>query len=218
MIEWRISGERVPYPEAVAEMSRLAAEIAEGAAPERVWLLEHPPVYTRGASARDGDLRDADRFPVFETERGGQFTYHGPGQRVAYVMLNLAGRGRDVRGFVCGLEGWIIDALARFNIKGERRAGRVGVWIDRTAPGGPVREDKVAAIGVRVRRWVTSHGISINLDPDLDHFQGITPCGQADPAFGVTSFEALGRLVSMAELDAALRTTFEARFGETILS
>jgi lipoyl(octanoyl) transferase len=197
-------------------MEARARAIADGEAGELVWLLEHPPLYTRGASAKAGDLIDPDRFPVFQSQRGGQFTYHGPGQRVAYVMLDLTRRGRDVKAFVCALEGWIIDTLASFNVKGERRAGRVGVWVDRTAPGGQVREDKIAAIGVRIRRWVSFHGVSLNVEPDLEHFGGITPCGVSDPGLGVTSLADLGQLIAMHEADAALRRAFEARFGPAV--
>jgi lipoyl(octanoyl) transferase len=211
--EWVISEGLVGYPDAVAAMEARAADIAEGRANELVWLLEHPPLYTKGASAKDGDLKDPNRFPVFDTARGGQFTYHGPGQRVAYVMLDLSKRGRDIKAFVCSLEQWIIDTLVEFNVKGERRKGRVGVWVDRSRPGGAKREDKIAAIGVRVRRWVTYHGISLNVDPDLSHFGGITPCGVSDPNLGVTSLHDLGRLIAMHEVDVALKAAFEATFG-----
>ncbi len=201
------------YPDAVAAMEARVAAIAEGRANELVWLLEHPPLYTRGASAKDGDLKDPNRFPVFDSARGGQFTYHGPGQRVAYVMLDLTKRGRDIKDFVCSLEDWIIDTLATFNVKGERRKGLVGVWVDRTRPGGGKREDKIAAIGVRVRRWVTYHGISLNVEPDLSHFGGITPCGVSEPGLGVTSLHDLGQLVPMHEVDVALKAAFERKFG-----
>ncbi len=211
--QWAISEGLVDYPQAVAAMESRAAAIAAGNAPELVWLLEHPPLYTRGASAQEGDLRDPARFPVFDTQRGGQFTYHGPGQRVAYVMLDLTKRGRDVKQFVCSLENWIIGTLADFNIKGERRAGRVGVWVDRTRPGGQLREDKIAAIGVRLKRWVSYHGISLNVEPDLSHFGGITPCGVTDPGLGVTSLADLGYLVSMHDVDVALKAAFERSFG-----
>jgi lipoyl(octanoyl) transferase len=211
--QWAISEGLVDYPQAVAAMESRAAAIAAGEAPELVWLLEHPPLYTRGASAQEGDLRDPTRFPVFDTQRGGQFTYHGPGQRVAYVMLDLTKRGRDVKQFVCSLENWIIGTLADFNIKGERRAGRVGVWVDRTRPGGQLREDKIAAIGVRLKRWVSYHGISLNVEPDLSHFGGITPCGVTDPGLGVTSLADLGYLVSMHDVDVALKAAFERSFG-----
>ena len=194
-------------------MEARAAAIAAGEADELIWLVEHPALYTRGASAKDGDLKDPTRFPVFESQRGGQFTYHGPGQRVAYVMLDLTKRGRDVKQFVCSLEQWIIETLAEFNIKGERRTGRVGVWVDRTRPGGPVREDKIAAIGVRLKRWVSFHGISLNVDPDLTHFSGITPCGVTDERYGVTSFEDLGQIISMNETDITLLHAFKSVFG-----
>ena len=211
--EWAISEGLVGYPEAVAAMESRAAAIAAGEANELIWLLEHPPLYTKGASAQDGDLLDPARFPVFDTQRGGQFTYHGPGQRVAYVMLDLTKRGRDVKQFVCSLEDWVIQTLAAFNVKGERRKGRVGVWVDRTRPGGQLREDKIAAIGVRLKRWVSYHGISINVEPDLSHFGGITPCGIAEPGLGVTSLADLGQLVSMHEADMALKAAFEKVFG-----
>ena len=210
---WAISEGLVSYPDAVAAMESRAAAIAAGEADELVWLLEHPPLYTKGASAQDSDLLDPTRFPVFESQRGGQFTYHGPGQRVAYVMLDLTKRGRDVKQFVCSLEDWIIGTLGSFNVKGERRKGRVGVWVDRTRPGGQLREDKIAAIGVRLKRWVSYHGISLNVDPDLTHFTGITPCGISDPGFGVTSLADLGQLISMHEADMALKAAFEKVFG-----
>ena len=208
--EWIISPAEVPYPEALAVMRARAAAVAAGTAPEAVWLLEHPPLYTAGTSAAAGDLLAPERFPVYEAGRGGQYTYHGPGQRVAYVMLDLRERGRDVRCLVSGLEGWVIDTLAAFNIRGERREGRIGVWVRRPDKG-PGREDKIAAIGVRVSRWVSFHGISINVAPDLDHFAGIVPCGISDQ--GVTSFEDLGHLVSMPEVDVAMKAAFERRFG-----
>jgi lipoyl(octanoyl) transferase len=215
--EWAISSGLTGYPEAVAAMEGRARAIHEGRAAELVWLLEHPPLYTRGASAKESDLLDPGRFPVFDSQRGGQFTYHGPGQRVAYVMLDLTkpgpGRGRDVKQFVCSLEQWVIDTLAEFNLKGERRAGRVGVWVDRTRPGGAPREDKIAAIGVRLKRWVSFHGISLNVDPDLSHFNGITPCGVSDPNLGVTSLFDLGQLIPMHEVDVALKRAFEKNFG-----
>jgi len=210
---WAISEELVGYPVAVAAMESRAAEIAEGQAGELVWLVEHPPLYTRGASAKEGDLLDPARLPVFDTQRGGQFTYHGPGQRVAYVMLDLTKRGRDVKEFVCSLEDWVIRTLATFNVKGERRKGRVGVWVDRTRPGGSLREDKIAAIGVRLKRWVSYHGISLNVEPDLSHFGGITPCGVSDPGLGVTSLFDLGQLVPMHDVDVALKAAFEETFG-----
>jgi len=203
----------VSYPEAVAAMESRAAAIAAGEADELIWLLEHPPLYTKGASALDRDLLDPARFPVFDTQRGGQFTYHGPGQRVAYVMLDLTKRGRDVKQFVCSLEDWIIQTLGAFNVKGERRKGRVGVWVDRTRSGGALREDKIAAIGVRLKRWVSYHGISLNVEPDLTHFGGITPCGISESGLGVTSLTDLGQLVSMHEADMALKAAFEKVFG-----
>ncbi len=207
-IEWRISEGLVPYPEAVAAMETRAALIAEGRAPEQVWLLEHPALYTAGTSANDADLIDA-RFPVFRTGRGGQFTYHGPGQRVAYVMMDLRKRGGDVRRFVRDLEEWIIRTLAHFNVKGERREGRVGIWVDR----GSGREDKIAAIGIRVRKGVSFHGISFNVDPDLSHFDGIVPCGIRE--HGVTSLVDLGLPVTLPDADLALRAAFEEVFGPT---
>jgi lipoyl(octanoyl) transferase len=212
-MEWRISEDLVAYPDALAEMeARVAAIRAEGA-PELVWLLEHPPLYTAGTSARDGDLLAPGRFPVFATGRGGQYTYHGPGQRVAYALLDLKQRGPDVRQFVRNLEEWIIRTLARFNLKGKRRDGRVGIWITHEG-----REDKIAAIGVRVRRWVTYHGISINVDPDLSHFDGIVPCGIQEQKLGVTSLAQLGYILSMPEFDMALRAAFDEVFGEEIRS
>ncbi len=212
---WAVSKGLVPYPEAVSAMEARAEAIAKGEAGELVWLLEHPPLYTAGTSARDGDLLSAERFPVFRSARGGQFTYHGPGQRVAYVMLDLTARGRDVRAFVGALEAWIIATLDKFNVKGETRDGRVGVWVDRTQPGAPPKEDKIAAIGVRIRRWISFHGISFNVEPDLAHFGGIVPCGVADPGLGVTSLVDLGLPVTMDEADSALRAAFEEIFGAT---
>jgi len=209
-VEWQISDGLVAYPDAVATMDARSAAIAAGTAGECVWLLEHPPCYTAGTSARPADLVEPDRFPVYAAGRGGQYTYHGPGQRVAYPMLDLRARGRDVRAFVANLEGWAIDTLDAFGVTGERREDRIGVWVRR--PGG-LGEDKIAAIGVRVRRWVTMHGISINVEPDLQHFSGIVPCGVT--AHGVTSLAALGRIVQMSEVDQALRDAFEARFGPT---
>ena len=209
-VEWRIATAPVPYPEALATMQGRAAAIAAGSARELVWLVQHPPLYTAGTSAMAADLRIPDRFPVFEAGRGGQYTYHGPGQLVAYVMLDLRERGRDIRALVQELEGWIIDTLAAFNIVGERRAGRIGVWVRRPDKG-VGREDKIAAIGVRVSKWVTFHGISLNVAPDLSHYDGIVPCGITDQ--GVTSFEDLGQLVAMEEVDSALRVAFEQRFG-----
>jgi lipoyl(octanoyl) transferase len=213
-IGWAVSPGLTAYEAAVAAMETRAAAIAAGEAGELVWLLEHPPLYTAGVSARAEDLLDPGRFPVFRTGRGGQFTYHGPGQRVAYVMLDLRGRGRDVTRFVGDLERWIIAALDRFNVKGEVREGRVGVWVERKGPGWS-REDKIAAIGVRLRRWVSFHGIAFNVEPELEHFSGITPCGISGPQFGVTSLVDLGLPVTMADADAALRAAFEQVFGPT---
>lgn len=212
-VEWVVAEGLVDYETAVAEMETRVAAIAAGEAAERVWLLEHPPLYTAGVSSKDGDLLDAGRFPVHRTGRGGQFTYHGPGQRVAYVMLDLTARGKDVRGFVRGLEAWIIGALAEFGVEAGVREGRVGVWVERKGPGWS-REDKIAAIGVKVRRWVSFHGISLNVEPDLDHFGGIVPCGIAD--HGVTSLVDLGRPVTMDEADAALKASFERVFGRVL--
>jgi len=205
-IEWQISDVPVAYPDAVAAMERRVAAIRAGEAPELVWLLEHPPLYTAGTSAQPEDLLEP-RFPVFETGRGGQYTYHGPGQRVAYVLLDLRRRGPDVRGYVCKLEDWIIATLAGFGVRGERRAGRVGVWVDRGRNGG---DAKIAAVGVRVRHWITFHGISLNVEPDLDHYGGIVPCGIEDA--GVTSLVDLGLTVTMSEVDAALRHCFDVTF------
>ena len=211
-VEWRVADRPVPYPEAVAAMESRVAAIAAGQAAELVWLLEHPPLYTSGTSGRASDLLDP-RFPTFQTGRGGQITYHGPGQRVAYVMLDLKRRQPDVRAYVAGLEEWIIRTLARFNVTGERREGRVGIWV---AHGG--REDKIAAIGVRVRRWVTYHGIAINVDPDLSHFSGIVPCGIQEQKLGVTSLAQLGYIVSIPEFDMALRGAFEEVFESDLAS
>ena len=216
-VEWAVSEAPVPYAAALAFMEARARAIREENAPELVWFLEHPPLYTAGTSARIEDLRDPARFPVFDAGRGGQYTYHGPGQRVAYVMLDVAARGRDVRAFVASLEAWIIEALAAFNVESSAREGRVGVWVDRTEPGGPPREDKIAAIGVRLKRWVSFHGISLNVEPDLDHFTGITPCGIEDPRYGVTSLAGLGRIVSMEEADIALKTAFESVFASPLV-
>jgi lipoyl(octanoyl) transferase len=210
-VEWRISAGPVPYPDAVAEMESRAADIADQKAPELVWLLEHPPLYTSGTSGKEGDLLDP-RFPLFTTGRGGQLTYHGPGQRVAYVMLDLKQRRPDVRAYVASLEEWIIRTLAAFNVRGERREDRVGVWVSRPDKGMGF-EDKIAAIGVRLRRWVSFHGIAINVEPDLTHFEAIVPCGVADPRYGVTSLADLGLPVTMADVDIALRQAFEEVFG-----
>lgn len=210
-IGWAVSPRPVDYPAAAAAMEARAAAIAEGSAGELVWLLEHPPLYTAGVSAKQEDLLEPARFPVHRTPRGGQFTYHGPGQRVAYVMLDLTKRGRDVRGYVRDLEGWIISALDRFNVAGEVREGRVGVWVQRRTPGHEVREDKIAAIGVKVRKWASFHGISLNVEPDLSHFSGIVPCGIR--AHGVTSLVDLGLPVTMADADQALQDAFVEVFG-----
>jgi lipoyl(octanoyl) transferase len=210
-VEWRISDAPVPYPDAVAAMEQRVAAIATGEAAELVWLLEHPPLYTSGTSGKSADLLDP-RFPVFQTGRGGQFTYHGPGQRVAYVMLDLKRRRPDVRAYVAGLEEWIIRTLACFNVRGERREDRVGVWVKRPDKGEGF-EDKIAAIGVRLKRWVSFHGIAINVEPDLSHFSAIVPCGVADPRFGVTSLVDLGHPLSLADVDIALRQAFEDVFG-----
>jgi lipoyl(octanoyl) transferase len=210
-VEWRISDSVVPYPEAVAEMEARAADIAFGRASEMVWLLEHPPLYTSGTSGRNEDLLDP-RFPLFATGRGGQLTYHGPGQRVAYVMLDLKRRRPDVRAYVAGLEEWIIRTLASFNVRGERREDRVGVWVPRPDKGAG-HEDKIAAIGVRLRRWVSFHGIAINVEPDLTHFSAIVPCGVVDPRYGVTSLVDLGHPVTIADVDIALRQAFAEVFG-----
>ena len=207
--EWRISDGLVAYETALAAMEDRVTAIREAGAQELVWLLEHPPLYTAGTSADPADLLAPGRFPVYRTGRGGQFTYHGPGQRVAYVMLDLKARGPDVRRFVHNLEEWVIQALGQFNVRGERREGRVGIWVARS--GG--REDKIGAIGVRVRRWVSFHGISINVEPDLSHFEGIVPCGIADEQLGVTSLVDLGLPVTMTDLDNALMATFEEVFG-----
>ncbi|MCC7348326.1 MAG: lipoyl(octanoyl) transferase LipB [Variibacter sp.] len=210
-VAWRVADGLVPYDEALAVMDARAEAIATGEAPELVWLLEHPPLYTAGTSAQPQDLTDP-RFPVHRSGRGGQLTYHGPGQRVAYLMLDLKRRGGDVRRFVAALEEWLIRTLAAFTIRGERREDRVGVWVRRPERGAG-REDKIAAIGIRVRHWVTLHGVSLNIDPDLTHFGGIVPCGVADPRYGVTSLWDLGVPVMMAEVDAVLRREFEALFG-----
>ncbi|WP_425483489.1 lipoyl(octanoyl) transferase LipB [Ancylobacter pratisalsi] len=209
---WRVERDLVSYPDALAEMDRLAAEIALGQASETVWLLEHPPLYTAGTSARLDDLVEPNRFPVFETGRGGQFTYHGPGQRVAYVMLDLKRRAPDVRRYVAALEEWLIRTLAAFNVRGERREDRVGVWVRHPTKAGE-GEDKIAALGIRVRRWVTMHGVSLNVEPDLAHFGGIVPCGVRE--HGVTSLVELGLPVTMEDVDLAMRREFEVVFGPT---
>ncbi|MDP9103487.1 MAG: lipoyl(octanoyl) transferase LipB [Pseudomonadota bacterium] len=210
-VGWAVTEAPVPYPEAVTAMEARALAIADGRAGELVWLLQHPALYTAGVSAKPSDLLEPDRFPVFRTGRGGQYTYHGPGQRVAYVMLDLNQRQRDVRAFVSALEAWVIGALGVFDVAGDVRPGRVGVWVERRTPGLATREDKIAAIGVKLRRWVSFHGVSLNVDPDLAHFSGIVPCGVT--AHGVTSLVDLGLPVTMAEADAALRASFGAAFG-----
>ena len=204
-LEWRISDRPVPYETALAEMEARVAAIAGGAA-EQVWLLEHPPIYTGGTSAKDADLLNA-RFPVYRTGRGGQFTYHGPGQRIGYVMLDLKRRNADVRAFVRDLEQWLIEALADFGVRGERREGRVGIWVARGA-----KEDKIAALGVRVRHWITFHGVALNVDPDLSHYDGIVPCGVSQ--HGVTSLAELGIIASTADVDLALKHAFVKVFGD----
>jgi lipoyl(octanoyl) transferase len=214
-VEWRVSDSLVPYEQAVATMQARAAAIAAGREGELVWLLEHPALYTAGTSARPEQLIEA-RFPVFESGRGGQMTYHGPGQRVAYVMLDLRRRGPDVRRFVATLEEWIIRTLAAFNVRGERRDDRIGVWVRRPDKGqqnGQAYEDKIAAIGIRVSHWVTLHGMALNVEPDLSHFSGIVPCGVSEQRYGVTSLADLGMPVSMADVDMVLRRNFEDLFG-----
>jgi lipoyl(octanoyl) transferase len=212
-VEWAVSEGYVDYEAAVAVMEARAAAIAAGEAAELVWLLEHPPLYTAGVSSKDDDLLDAGRFPVHRSGRGGQFTYHGPGQRVAYLMLDLNHRGKDVRTFVRGLEQWIIGALGEFGVPADVREGRVGVWVERKGPGWS-REDKIAAIGVKVRKWVSFHGISLNVEPDLSHFSGIVPCGIS--GHGVTSLVDLGVTATMDEADAALNLCFRRVFGDTV--
>lgn len=213
MIEWAVSEKPVEYEAAVAFMEGRAAEIAAGTANQMVWLLEHPPLYSAGTSAKPSDLLPGASFPVFKSGRGGQYTYHGPGQRIAYLMLDLRHHKRDVRAFVQSVEHWVIDALAQFTIKGELRCGRVGVWVDRTHPGFTRHEDKIAAVGLRVKKWVSFHGISLNVEPDLSHFEGIIPCGISESGLGVTSLVDLGHPVTYAEVDEALRQTFITRFG-----
>jgi len=211
-VEWLVTPGLTDYEDALAHMSERARLIADGTAAEQVWLLEHPPLYTAGTSAEAGDLLTPDRFPVFNVGRGGQYTYHGPGQRVAYVMLNLNRRKKDVRAFVAALERWIIATLADFNVTGERREDRVGVWVRRPELGA-TREDKIAAIGIRLKRWVSFHGISINVEPELEHFSGIVPCGVQE--HGVTSLVDLGLPVALEDVDIALRANFEQVFGPT---
>jgi lipoyl(octanoyl) transferase len=214
MVEWITSDRLVDYPEALRSMEDRVARIHAGQAPEALWLLEHPPLYTAGTSAKAADLTDPDRFPVYNAGRGGQYTYHGPGQRVVYAMLDLNQRGRDVRCFVHQMEAWVIETLAEFGVRGERREGRVGVWVVRPDkapnPDGTPREDKIAAIGVKLRRWVSFHGLSINVEPELSHFDGIVPCGIR--AHGVTSLVDLGLPVTMADVDVALQKTFDKVF------
>ncbi len=209
-VDWFVSDQAVAYATALAVMDARAKAVAEGAAAELVWLLEHPPLYTAGTSAKPPDLLAPDRFPVHAAGRGGQFTYHGPGQRIAYVMLDVKRRGGDVRAFVTSLEGWLIDTLGAFGVHGETRPDRVGVWVRRPEKGA-AREDKIAAIGIRIRRWVSLHGVSLNVEPDLEHFSGIVPCGIA--GYGVTSLADLGRIVRMEEADMALADAFAKRFG-----
>jgi len=211
-VDWAAAGKAVAYPDAVAAMERRAEAIRAAGAPEMAWLVEHPPLYTAGTSARDGDLIAPDRFPVYRSGRGGQYTYHGPGQRVVYLMLDLTRRQPDLRLFVRTLEDWIIAALADFGVAAGRRDNRVGIWVPRPDKG-PDREDKIAAIGIRVRRWVTFHGVSLNVAPDLEHYSGIVPCGIVSQ--GVTSLADLGVTAAMADVDAALRREFEVRFGKT---
>ena len=215
-VEWRISPGLTPYADALALMEARVNDIAQGTAPELIWLVEHPPLYTAGTSAKPADLVDPDRFPVFEARRGGEYTYHGPGQRVVYVMLDVGKRGRDVRKFVADLEGWIIATLDQFNVKGERRKGRVGVWVMRDdkplTAAGAKPEDKIAALGIRLRKWVSFHGLSINVEPDLSHFTGIVPCGISE--HGVTSLVDLGLPVTMDDVDVALKKTFAGVFDE----
>ena len=213
-VGWAVSRAPVPYPLAVQAMEARVQAILDGEAGELAWLLEHPPLYTAGVSAKPADLLDPDRFPVFESARGGQYTYHGPGQRVVYLMLDLRQRRQDVRAFVAGLEDWMIAALAAFNVEGLIKTCRVGVWVDRKEPGLPVREEKIGAIGVKLRRWVSFHGISLNVEPDLSHFGGIVPCGITE--HGVTSLVDLGLPVTMDEADAALKASFVERFGPVV--
>ncbi len=212
-VEWRVSDSPVGYADALAAMEARVADIAAGRAPELVWLLEHPPLYTAGTSADPADLREA-RFPVFEAGRGGQMTYHGPGQRVAYAMIDLRRRGPDVRRFVATLEEWLIRTLAAFNVTGERREDRIGVWVRRPDKGEGY-EDKIAALGIRVKQWVTLHGVALNVEPDLSHFGGIVPCGVKEQRYGVTSLADLGHIVSMAEVDMAMRRAFSPLFEAT---
>ena len=211
-VEWIISSGLVEYPDALKAMDERVDLIQKGNAKELVWLLEHPPLYSAGTSAKPEDLLTPNRFPVFKTGRGGQYTYHGPGQRVVYIMLDLNRRRRDIRKFVYSLEIWIINTLAKFNIRGERRPDRIGIWVRRTDLNNSEREDKIGAIGIRIKRWVTLHGISINVSPDLEHFGGIIPCGIG--GYGVTSFEDIGQPLEFYDLDVELRTEFDRLFGE----
>lgn len=219
-VEWVVSEGLTPYPFALQEMEKRIAKIASGEANERIWLLEHPPIYTAGTSAKKSDLLSPDRFPVYQTGRGGEYTYHGPGQRVIYIMLDLKRRKQDVRSFISALEEWIIRTLADFNVKGERREDRVGVWVVRPDRPSPLQnepaEDKIAAIGIRLRKWVSFHGIALNVEPDLSHYSGIVPCGISD--HGVTSLVDLGLPITMTDVDVALRSNFEKIFGPTALS
>ena len=211
-VEWIISSGLVEYPDALKAMDERVDSIQKGSAKELVWLLEHPPLYSAGTSAKPKDLLIPNRFPVFKTGRGGQYTYHGPGQRVAYIMLDLNRRRRDIRAFVSSLETWIINTLSKFNIRGERRSDRIGIWVRRTDLNNSDREDKIGAIGIRIKRWVTLHGISINVSPDLEHFGGIIPCGI--DGYGVTSFEDIGQPLEVYDLDVELRTEFDQLFGK----
>ena len=211
-VEWIISSGLVEYPDALKAMDERVDSIQKGSAKELVWLLEHPPLYSAGTSAKPKDLLTPNRFPVFKTGRGGQYTYHGPGQRVAYIMLDLNRRRRDIRAFVSSLETWIINTLSKFNIRGERRSDRIGIWVRRTDLNNYEREDKIGAIGIRIKRWVTLHGISINVSPDLEHFGGIIPCGI--DGYGVTSFEDIGQPLEVYDLDVELRTEFDRLFGK----
>ena len=211
-VEWIISSGLVEYPDALKAMDERVDSIQKGNAKELVWLLEHPPLYSAGTSAKPKDLLTPKRFPVFKTGRGGQYTYHGPGQRVAYIMLDLNRRRRDIRAFVSSLETWIINTLSKFNIRGERRSDRIGIWVRRTDLNNSEREDKIGAIGIRIKRWVTLHGISINVSSDLEHFGGIVPCGIG--GYGVTSFEDIGQPLEVYDLDVELRTEFDQLFGK----
>lgn len=213
VIEWAVSEKPVDYEAAVAFMEARAGAIAAGSANQLVWLLEHPPLYSAGTSAKPADLLPGASFPVFKSGRGGQYTYHGPGQRIAYLMLDLRHHKRDVRAFVQSVEHWVIEALSHFSVKGEVRCGRVGVWVDRTHPGLARHEDKIAAIGLRVKKWVSFHGISLNVEPELSHFAGIVPCGISETGLGVTSLVDLGLPVTMDEVDEALKQSFQERFG-----